>query len=56
MDSAKTDACLVTLERGGATRRSEQEASSQQDADDYEDCDDDDFYKAHDRLTSVQNS
>jgi hypothetical protein len=33
-----------------------QKASSQQDADYYEDCDDDDFYKAHDRLTSTKKS
>ncbi len=32
-------------------QRSKQEASSQQNADDYKDCDDDNFYKAHDRLT-----
>jgi hypothetical protein len=33
-------------------RSLEQKTSGQQDADDYEDCDDDDFNKAHDRLTS----
>jgi hypothetical protein len=37
-------------------RRLKQEASSEQDADDYEDCDDDNFNKAHDRLTSLQKS
>jgi hypothetical protein len=37
-------------------RRLKQEASSEQNADDYEDCDDDNFYKAHDRLTSLQKS
>jgi hypothetical protein len=37
-------------------QRSKQKASGQQNADDYEDCDDDNFYQAHDRLTSLLKS